>query len=160
MEKILQMKISDVPGSHKTPHDGYDFYKHNLVPREIASQCTVAVYEIMPGKSAVPYHYHLKNEETFYIISGSGELKTPDGCKTVSAGDFLFFPANENGAHKLTRMSHILKVSESYCSSISPASSIRKTTGRIPSVQQTMVCPSCLFQGLKLDPADIALTLR
>ena len=65
MEKILQMKISDVPGSHKTPHDGYDFYKHNLVPREIASQCTVAVYEIMPGKSAVPYHYHLKNEETY-----------------------------------------------------------------------------------------------
>lgn len=105
MERILQVKISDVPGSHKTPHDGYDFYKHNLVPREIASQCTVAVYEIMPGKSAVPYHYHLKNEETFYIISGSGELKTPDGCKTVSAGDFLFFPANENGAHKLTNTS-------------------------------------------------------
>jgi uncharacterized cupin superfamily protein len=47
----------------------------------------------------------MKNEESFYIISGKGVLKTPLGDRSVSAGDFLFFPANEKGAHKLTNTS-------------------------------------------------------
>ena len=32
-------------------------------------------------------------------------MKTPEGEKTVSAGDLLFFPANSDGAHKLTNLS-------------------------------------------------------
>ncbi|MCL2343912.1 MAG: hypothetical protein FWC62_08470 [Firmicutes bacterium] len=32
-------------------------------------------------------------------------LKTPDGERAVSAGDFLFFPSGERGAHKLTNTS-------------------------------------------------------
>ncbi|WP_321008679.1 cupin domain-containing protein [Hungatella effluvii] len=56
-------------------------------------------------KSAYPYHYHCKNEETFYIISGSGTLKTPEGEMAVEAGDLLFFPADAGGAHKLTNTS-------------------------------------------------------
>lgn len=32
-------------------------------------------------------------------------MKTPLGEKLVSAGDFLFFPADEKGAHKLTNAS-------------------------------------------------------
>jgi len=47
----------------------------------------------------------MKSEEVFYILSGKGLLKTPDGEKTVTAGDYIFFPANENGAHKLTNIS-------------------------------------------------------
>ena len=58
-----------------------------------------------PGKSAVPYHYHLRNEEVFFILSGTGLLKTPEGERTVSAGDFLYFPNNEAGAHKITNTS-------------------------------------------------------
>jgi len=58
-----------------------------------------------PKKTAYPYHYHMKSEEVFYILSGKGLLKTPDGEKTVTAGDYIFFPANENGAHKLTNIS-------------------------------------------------------
>lgn len=105
MDEILQVKIQDVPYQHKNQHEDYEYYKRVLVPHGSANQCAISVYEIPPGKSAYPYHYHTKNEETFYIISGSGLLKTPNGCKNVSAGDFLFFPANEKGAHKLTNSS-------------------------------------------------------
>ena len=106
MDKILQVKIQDVPSNHnKNQHDGYEYYRRDLVPMGSAKQCAISVYEVPPEKSAIPYHYHTKNEEAFYIISGNGLLKTPDGCKNVSAGDFLFFPANENGAHKLTNTS-------------------------------------------------------
>ena len=65
----------------------------------------MSVYEVPPQKAAYPYHYHLQDEETFYILSGEGLLKTPEGEKRVSAGDMLFFPAGSEGAHKLTNTS-------------------------------------------------------
>ncbi len=105
MDEIIQVKISEVTPKHKHDHDDYEYSRRDLVPKGSAEQCAIAVYEVPPGKSAYPYHYHLKNEEAFYIISGQGVLKTPTGCREVSAGDFLFFPANEHGAHKLTNSS-------------------------------------------------------
>ena len=39
------------------------------------------------------------------IMSGTGLLKTPHGERVVSAGDFLYFPNNEEGAHKITNTS-------------------------------------------------------
>ena len=63
------------------------------------------MYEIPPGKAAYPYHYHYKSEEVFYIISGTGILRTPEGETTVSAGDILAFPPCDQGAHKITNAS-------------------------------------------------------
>ncbi len=105
MDEILKVKLHDVPLKHKKEHSEYEYYKRELVPKKNARQCSISVYEIPPGKSAYPYHYHTKNEEAFYIISGNGILKTPTGNIEVSAGDFMFFPSNEKGAHKLTNTS-------------------------------------------------------
>ena len=91
--------------SHKNVHPDYEYYKKDFIPRGYAEKTMVSIYAIPPGKSAYPYHYHLKNEETFYIISGEGLLKTPQGEKQVSAGDLIFVPAKEAGAHKLTNTS-------------------------------------------------------
>lgn len=95
----------ELTSSHKNVHPNYEYYKKDFIPRGYADKTMVSIYEIPPGKSAYPYHYHLKNEETFYIIRGEGLLKTPQGEKAVSAGDLIFFPANEAGAHKLTNTS-------------------------------------------------------
>ncbi len=105
MKEIIKVKFNDVPAKHRKEQADYEYYKRALVPKGSAQQSAISVYEIPPGKSAYPYHYHTRNEEAFYIISGNGILKTPSGNKDVSAGDFLFFPANENGAHKLTNTS-------------------------------------------------------
>ena len=75
-----------------------------------AANTLVSIYEIPPMKSAYPYHYHLKDEETFYIISGEGLLRTPDGERVVHAGELLFFPAGSEGAHKLTNTSSTEKL--------------------------------------------------
>ena len=105
LEKIIHTKITDAPAEHENDHAGYEYYKRALVPLGLAEQCVVAAYEIPPGKAAYPYHYHTQKEESFFILRGKGLLKTPAGGKTVEAGDFLFFPANETGAHKLTNTS-------------------------------------------------------
>jgi len=62
---------------------------------------------LQPGKTNYPYHYHTANEEMFYIISGQGTLRTPEGEKTVSEGDVIIMPAHESGAHQLTNTSDI-----------------------------------------------------
>jgi len=105
MSGFLHKKVADVIGTHKSEHTDYAYHRRSLVPPGHARQCVVSHYEIPPGKSAYPYHYHLKNEEVFYILSGVGLLRTPEGERTVRAGELLFFPADETGAHKLTNAS-------------------------------------------------------
>lgn len=110
MDEILKVRLDDIPLKHKCEHDGYEYYRRELVPGNEPHQCTISVYEIPPGKSAYPYHYHSGNEEAFYILSGTGLLKTPAGEMKVTAGDFIFFPAGEKGAHKLTNTSEADKL--------------------------------------------------
>ena len=109
MSDIIHKNRDALPIKHKVVQEGYEYYRRDFLreflPRGEGGKSVVSVYEIPPGKAAYPYHYHLKNEETFYILSGHGLLKTPDGTRTVSAGDFLFFPADSGGAHKLTNAS-------------------------------------------------------
>ena len=104
----MSMKHShpdELLSSHKCEHADYEYSKKEFIPRGAADKTMVSVYEIPPGKSAYPYHYHLKNEETFYILSGEGILKTPEGERRVAAGELVFFPAGSAGAHKLTNPS-------------------------------------------------------
>ena len=105
MGNIKHCNIADLPVSHKQEHEGFEYYRKKFVPFGDAKNSLVSVYEIPPGKAAYPYHYHHINEETFYIISGEGILKTPEGEKKVTAGDLLFFPTGPEGAHKLTNCS-------------------------------------------------------
>jgi uncharacterized cupin superfamily protein len=86
---------------HKCEHDPYEYYKYEVTKRSAENQCYVAIYEIPPQKANYPYHYHLNNEEVFYIISGSGVLETPDGVRNISAGDIVVCPPSDKGAHKI-----------------------------------------------------------
>lgn len=105
MSEIKHSKIEDIPVNHKCEHEGYEYYRKKFIPFGDAKNSLVSVYEIPPHKSAYPYHFHHNNEETFYILSGEGVLRTPDGERKVSAGEFLFFPTGPAGAHKLTNSS-------------------------------------------------------
>ena len=100
MSGVLHMHMEDMRVSHKA-HGDYEYTKRTFVGRG-AGETLVCVYEVPPGKSAYPYHCHLRDEETFHILAGTGLLRTPEGERPVRAGDFLHFPAGPEGAHKLT----------------------------------------------------------
>lgn len=53
----------------------YEYNKYQVVKPNKESQISVSIYEIPPQKSNYPYHYHLKSEEVFYIISGRRNKK-------------------------------------------------------------------------------------
>ena len=110
MSQIKHSKIEDIPASHKCEHEGYEYFRRKFVPMGGANNALVSIYEIPPGKAAYPYHFHHKNEEVFYILSGEGLLKTPEGERKVAAGELLFFPTGETGAHKITNTSETEKL--------------------------------------------------
>lgn len=101
---MKHQNIDELPRKHKQGVAGCEFYRRDFMKVHEA-QSLVRIYEIPPGKSAYPYHYHLKNEETFFIIKGEGLLRSAEDERTVKPGDLLFFPAGEEGAHKLTNTS-------------------------------------------------------
>ena len=93
-------EIFDPGGKHK---HSFEFQRSDVsLPFSQGwGKLEIQFYTLQPGKANYPYHYHTANEEVFYVISGQGTLKTPDGEKTVSEGDVIVMPAHENGAHML-----------------------------------------------------------
>ena len=57
---------------------------------------------VAPGKRAFPLHNHHANEEMFYILQGSGELRIGDEHYTLRAGDFIANPpGGPDSAHQI-----------------------------------------------------------
>jgi len=96
-------KIFDPDNEHQKSFE----FKNSTVSSPFATQgkLFVTFYTLMPGKTNYPYHHHSGMEEVYYIVSGTGTLKTQEGDKTVVEGDLIVFPSNSNGAHQLTNTS-------------------------------------------------------
>ncbi len=57
---------------------------------------------VAPGKAAFPKHSHRVNEEMFFILDGTGELKLGDRTYPIRAGDVIACPpGGPNSAHQL-----------------------------------------------------------
>jgi uncharacterized cupin superfamily protein len=50
------------------------------------------ITSVEPGKRACPLHNHHANEEMFYILAGSGELRVGAEVWSIRAGDFIANP--------------------------------------------------------------------
>jgi len=64
-----------------------------------------SVYEIDPGGRVSPYHLHHGNEELLVVLSGTPELRTPSGVRTLQPGAVVAFPAGPDGAHAVRNAS-------------------------------------------------------
>ena len=57
---------------------------------------------VAPGKRAFPLHSHHANEEMFYILQGTGELRIGDERYSLRAGDFIASPpGGPDTAHQI-----------------------------------------------------------
>ena len=100
---MIHSRMENISGERELT-GGYAYTEYPITPMD-SKHCKASFYQIPPGKANYPYHYHVGQEETFYIISGKGTIRTPEGLREVHAGDALFFPAGESGAHQLTNTS-------------------------------------------------------
>jgi uncharacterized cupin superfamily protein len=64
-----------------------------------------SLYEVPPGASAFPLHFHFANEEAIYILDGSGTLRLNGEEIRVSRGHFIALPPGPAHAHRLINSS-------------------------------------------------------
>ena len=62
------------------------------------------ITSVPPGKRAFPLHNHMVNEEMFFVLEGSGELRLGDATHAVRAGDIIACPpGGPETAHQLVK---------------------------------------------------------
>lgn len=60
------------------------------------------VTALAPGKRAFPFHSHHVNEEMFFILDGTGEIRLGSARHPVRAGDIIACPSGgPDSAHQL-----------------------------------------------------------
>jgi uncharacterized cupin superfamily protein len=59
-------------------------------------------FEIPPGRTAFPYHFHCVNEEAMFVLEGEGTLRIGSETVAIRAGDWVSFPIGPEGAHQVT----------------------------------------------------------
>jgi uncharacterized cupin superfamily protein len=59
------------------------------------------LYEVPPGRTAFPRHYHCATEEAIYILGGTGTVQIGGQRLEVNEGDYITFPVGPDHAHQL-----------------------------------------------------------
>jgi uncharacterized cupin superfamily protein len=79
--------------------DGWRSNVRRLVPP--GNTLGMSVFELLPGQTQCPYHFHHGNEELLLVLRGRPTLRTPDGDEELEPGDTVHFPRGAAGAHQV-----------------------------------------------------------
>ncbi|MDR3385910.1 MAG: cupin domain-containing protein [Rudaea sp.] len=71
---------------------GYDIRWGEIATRIGARKLGYSLTVVAPGKRNCPFHNHYAEEEMFFILDGSGELRYGDSRHPLRAGDFIACP--------------------------------------------------------------------
>jgi uncharacterized cupin superfamily protein len=111
--------------------EGYETSYARVGPLVGGSKLGLSVYELPPGQSICPYHYETGEEEWLIVLTGNPTLRTPGGEHVLEPWDAVFFPAGEEGAHKVTnRSGETLRVAI-WSNRVSPATSIYPDSNKV-----------------------------
>ena len=61
----------------------------------------MSVYELLPGQTQCPYHFHHGSEELVLVLRGRPTLRTPEGERELYEGDAVHFATGPDGAHQM-----------------------------------------------------------
>jgi uncharacterized cupin superfamily protein len=61
----------------------------------------MSLYELPPGQTQSPYHFHHGNDELLLVLRGRPTLRTPEGERELEPGDVVHFPSGPAGAHQV-----------------------------------------------------------
>ena len=97
---IVNLRDSELEPFSEGP-DGRAFSMRQLGPTVGAERTGMTIYEVPPGNATWPYHFEIADEEWMFVIDGEVVLRTPDGDRTMRAGDVACFPIGAAGAHEV-----------------------------------------------------------
>ncbi len=108
----------------------FEYKKKSLSQNSGGQKLGCSIYEVPPGKSAFPFHYHCSNEEAIFILEGNAELRFGEQSYFVSKGDYLTFPA-EGSAHQLTNRGETVLIYICISTMIEPDIKIYPDSGKV-----------------------------
>ena len=80
----------------------YDARMAMLAPRLGAQKLGYNLTAVPPGKRAFPFHNHRVNEEMFFILEGTGEVRIGAATYPIRAGDVIACPpGGKEAAHQI-----------------------------------------------------------
>ena len=95
------INVAEMDWEENEHGEKYESKRKRLAANTDAEKLGASLYEVPPGKTAWPRHYHLVNEEALFILSGEGTLEYGRNSVTVSEGDYVTLKAGERCAHQL-----------------------------------------------------------
>ncbi|HXH64736.1 MAG TPA: cupin domain-containing protein [Mariprofundaceae bacterium] len=73
-----------------------------IAPRIGAQKLGYNITAVPPGKRAFPLHNHYANEEMFFVLEGSGEVRIGEATYPIRSGDIIACPAGgRETAHQI-----------------------------------------------------------
>ena len=74
-----------------------------LTPCMVANggDLTMNVSRLPPQRVGCPFHFHVLNDELFYVLSGSGMLRYGEEIFPIRPGDTISCPAGTKVAHQI-----------------------------------------------------------
>jgi uncharacterized cupin superfamily protein len=80
----------------------FAFKRRRLGPEAAGRAVGCTHFELAPGHTAFPYHFHSAFEEAIFILEGTASARIGKEQVEVRAGDYIAFPAGPESAHALT----------------------------------------------------------
>lgn len=81
----------------------YDSVSQSLTPsmRPRGGSLGVNRMRLRKGQTTCPFHYHLREDEAFFVLSGRGVLRYGAELREIRAGDCISCPAGTKMAHQI-----------------------------------------------------------
>lgn len=71
-----------------------------------AHRLAANLYELEPGALVSPLHFHHRNEELLFVLSGTPALRRSDSdVRELSPGEVIAFPTGPDGIHQILNRS-------------------------------------------------------
>jgi uncharacterized cupin superfamily protein len=80
---------------------GGDFKRLTPLLAEKRGALGMNVSRVRKGHTFCPFHYHMLEDEIFYVLSGRGVLRYGDELHELRPGDCIALPAGTKVAHQL-----------------------------------------------------------
>jgi uncharacterized cupin superfamily protein len=61
----------------------------------------MSMSRLPPGRVTCPFHFHMLEDEAFFVLSGRGVLRYGDEVREIRAGDCIACPAGTKVAHQI-----------------------------------------------------------
>jgi len=96
------VNVDELPEREQT-HGQFGAAFQSLTPsmRPRGGSLGINRMRLKKGQTTCPFHYHLREDEAFFVLAGRGVLRYGDDLRAIRAGDCISCPAGTQIAHQI-----------------------------------------------------------